>query len=134
MGISWSGLFWKVVIWKTPFCKSPHKFYSKDKNPKNNWVGHSLMKPMDVDELLNIRVIISELEARLNDDDEIDASGITESQIEIVVVAELAQQEYIPMGGVGEEFEATVVTEKELKNKVWILKQILKILEQWVNL
>ena len=60
------------------------------------------MKPMDVDELLNIRVIISELEARLNDDDEIDASGITESQIEIVVVAELAQQEYIPMGGVGE--------------------------------
>ena len=38
------------------------------------------MKPMDVDELFNIRVIIIELEARLKDDDALDASGITEGQ------------------------------------------------------
>ena len=40
------------------------------------------MKPMDVDEFFNIRVIISELDALLNDDDVIDASGITEVQTE----------------------------------------------------
>ena len=62
---------------KNFFCKSPHKFYLKDKNPKNHWFGYSLMKPIDVDELFNRRVIINELEARLNDDYEIDASGIT---------------------------------------------------------
>ena len=37
---------------------------------------------MDVYEFLNIRVIIIELEARLNDDDVIDESGITEVQKE----------------------------------------------------
>ena len=36
---------------------------------------------MDVDGFLNIRVIISELEANYNDDDIIDASGIKEGQI-----------------------------------------------------
>ena len=38
------------------------------------------MKPIDVDELFNRRVKISELEANLNDDDAIDASVITEGQ------------------------------------------------------
>ena len=41
------------------------------------------MKPIDVDEFFNRRVIIIELEASLNDDDEIEAPGITEEQIEI---------------------------------------------------
>ena len=43
------------------------------------------MKPLYVDELFNRRVIISELKARLNDDDVIDASGITEVQTETAV-------------------------------------------------
>ena len=42
---------------------------------------------MDVDELFNIRVIISEFEARLNDDDSIDASQITDFQTETEGVA-----------------------------------------------
>ena len=45
------------------------------------------MKPIDVDELFNRRFIISEFEDSLNDDDAIDASGITESQTETSVVA-----------------------------------------------
>ena len=45
------------------------------------------MKPIDVDELFNIRVIISELEASLNDDEKIESSRITEGQIETPVVA-----------------------------------------------
>ena len=49
-----------------------HKFYIKDKTLTNHWVRHSLMEPIDVDELFNRRVIISELEASLNDDDTID--------------------------------------------------------------
>ena len=35
---------------------------------------------MDVHKLFNRRAIISELEARLNDDDAIEAPGITEGQ------------------------------------------------------
>ena len=60
------------------------------------------MKPMDVDKLFNIRVIISELEASLNGDYAVEASGITEVQTETSVVAEVAQKEDIPMVGVGE--------------------------------
>ena len=51
------------------------------------------MKPMDLDKLFNRRVIISELEASLNDDDAIDASGITECQTETAVVAEVVKEE-----------------------------------------
>ena len=47
------------------------------------------MKPIGVDELFNIRVIISELEYSLNDDDTIDASWITKYQTETAVVAGL---------------------------------------------
>ena len=65
---------------KNLFCISSHRFYFKDKNPKNRWVGHSLMKPMYVDELLNRMFIVSELEAGLNDDAAIDTSGIIEGQ------------------------------------------------------
>ena len=35
------------------------------------------MKPMDIDEFFYRRVVIIELETSLNDDDAIDASGIT---------------------------------------------------------
>ena len=35
------------------------------------------MKPIDVDELFNRRVIISKLESSLNDDDSIDAAVVT---------------------------------------------------------
>ena len=41
---------------------------SKYKAKKTNLVGHSLMKPIDVDELFSKRVIFHELEASLNDD------------------------------------------------------------------
>ena len=47
---------------------------------------------MGVDELFNRRVITSELEASLNDDDEIDTSGITEGQIETAAVVEVVQR------------------------------------------
>ena len=60
------------------------------------------MKPMDVDELFNRRVIISELEAHFNDDNSIDASGITYIQTETLVVAEVVQKYYIQLGGVSE--------------------------------
>ena len=39
----------------------------------NHWVGYSLMKPSDVVKLFNRRVIISELESSLINDDAIDA-------------------------------------------------------------
>ena len=38
------------------------------------------------------------------------------------------------MGGMGEKVEATVVPENNLKNQLLILKQLLKMLEQWVNM
>ena len=41
-----------------------------------NLVRHSLMKPIDVDELLNRWVIISELESSFNDCDAIYASVV----------------------------------------------------------
>ena len=72
---------------KNPFLTSPQKFYIKDKTHTNHWFVHSLMKTIDVDELFNIRVIISEFEASLNDDDKIESSGITEVQTETPVVA-----------------------------------------------
>ena len=50
------------------------------------------MKPIDVDELFNRRVIISELEYSLNDDNTIDTSFIKEVQKETSVVAEVVQK------------------------------------------
>ena len=50
------------------------------------------MKPIDVDKLFNRRIIISELESSLNDDDAIDTSVVTEGQTEASVVAELVQE------------------------------------------
>ena len=38
----------------------------------NHWVGHSLIKPIGVDELFIGRVVICEFESILNDDDDID--------------------------------------------------------------
>ena len=66
---------------KNHFFTYYHKFYIKDKTSKNHWVGHSLMKPIDVDKLSNRRVINSELEASFIGDDAIDASVITGVQI-----------------------------------------------------
>ena len=70
------------------------------------------MKTIDVDELLNIRVIISEVVSSLNNDGEIESSGITEVQTETSVVAEVVWKEYTPVGKVGEEVEANFVTAK----------------------
>ena len=56
--------------------------YIKYKTPTYHWVGHLLMKPIEVDKLFKIRVIISELETSLNDDDSIDVSGIKEGKTE----------------------------------------------------
>ena len=42
----------------------------------NHWVGNSLMRPIDIYKLFNIRAIIRELESILNDDKVIDASGV----------------------------------------------------------
>ena len=72
---------------KKHFLISPQKFYIKDKTHKNHWFVHSLMKNIDIDELFNRKIIISEVEYSLNDDDEIELSGITEGQTETPVVA-----------------------------------------------
>ena len=45
------------------------------------------MKPIDVDELFNRRVIISELESSFNDNEEIDAPVFPEGEPEAPVVA-----------------------------------------------
>ena len=45
------------------------------------------MKPIDVDELFNRRVIISELESSLNDDDAIESSVVPEGKTEASFVA-----------------------------------------------
>ena len=47
---------------------------------KKIWVGHSLIKTIDVDELFNRRDIIRELESSLNHDDVIDASVVSEGK------------------------------------------------------
>ena len=65
---------------KNTFGTSYRKFCMKYKTPTSHWVVNSLMIPIGVDELFNIRVIISELEDSLNDDDTIDASGIPEAK------------------------------------------------------
>ena len=46
------------------------------------------MKPIDIDELFNIRVIIYELEFRLNDDDTISASVVVNGKTEASFLAE----------------------------------------------
>ena len=59
IGICFSGLLQKVVdLNKTPFCKSPHKFHIKDIAMTNHWVGHLLMKPIDVDGFFNRNFIV----------------------------------------------------------------------------
>ena len=58
----------------------------------NPMVGHSLMKPIYVDDLFNRMFIISELGDSLNDDDAIDASGIIEVQTETAIFAEAVQK------------------------------------------
>ena len=58
---------------KKPFFTPSQKIYIKDKTPMNHWVGNSLIKPIDDDELLNIRLITSELKSILNEYDAIDA-------------------------------------------------------------
>ena len=60
------------------------------------------MKPIDVDELFNRRVIISELEYSLNDDDTIDASVVSGGEIKSSFVAKLVQESDIIVGEVGE--------------------------------
>ena len=50
------------------------------------------MKPIDVDKFFNRRVIISELESSLNNDDTIDASFVPEGETEASVVAEVVQE------------------------------------------
>ena len=42
---------------KNPFGISYHKFYIKDKYMVNHWIVHSKMKPIDIDELLDRKVI-----------------------------------------------------------------------------
>ena len=59
---------WNTIEWVYPksrnvnintFCTSGHRFYTKDKDMTCHWVGHSKMKPIDVDEFFNIKAIIN---------------------------------------------------------------------------
>ena len=71
----WNTLEWVVPrsrnVEKKPFFTSYNKFKIEYKAPKNHWVGHSLMKPIDDDKFFNGRFIISELESSLNNDEKI---------------------------------------------------------------
>ena len=49
---------------------------------KNHWVGNSQIKPIDVDELFNIKVIIDKLGSSLNENDAIDASVVADDVTE----------------------------------------------------
>ena len=49
------------------------------------------MKPVDVDEILNRRIIISELGSSLNNDDAIYASVVTKAETEASAVSEVSQ-------------------------------------------
>ena len=55
----------------------------------NNWVGHSLIKPIDVNELFNRNFIIHKLGSSLNDDESIIASVVAEGETEEAVFAEV---------------------------------------------
>ena len=94
--IHWNNLelvFPKILnVNKTPFCTSYHNFLIIDRNPTNHWIGLSRIKPIDVDDLFNIRFIMSELEASFNDNDTFNSSGITEGQTEAEVVEEVLQK------------------------------------------
>ena len=92
--------------------------YLKDKNPENHWAGHSLMKPMNVDELFNKRVITSELEARLNYDDGIDASGITKGQTETKVLAEVLKNKTYQCVEWAKKLKLILFLKDNLKNQV----------------
>ena len=72
---------------KNPSFISSKKFYIKNKTSTNDWVGSSPMKHIDVDELFNRRVIISELAYNLNDDDAIDSYVVQKGETESLVVA-----------------------------------------------
>ena len=74
---------------KNTFCTSSEKLYIKYKTNTNHWVGHSIIKTVDVYESFNRKVIISVLEASLNDYGVIDASGVTEGKTETAVFVEL---------------------------------------------
>ena len=63
---------------------------------------------MNVDKFFNIKIIISELEQHFNDDYAADVSGITDSQTETVVVAEVVNTNYITVGEVGGEVEDNI--------------------------
>ena len=57
------------------------------------WVVYSLMKPIDVDELINNKFIISELEYSLTDDDKVDTSGVAYVRTESSAVEEVVQED-----------------------------------------
>ena len=57
----------KSLCVKKYFCTSFHKFFIKDKYLKKYWVGHLVIKPLDVDVCFNRRVIISAFGYSLND-------------------------------------------------------------------
>ena len=73
------------------------------------------MKPIDIDELYDRRFITSELESSFNNDDAIDASGITQVQPETAVFQKQYKKEDIPVCEVGEEVEATAVPGKQIQ-------------------
>ena len=66
MEYTWVGRPQKSQCDDNPFCKSSHTLYIKYKDIKCHWFGHSKMKPIDVDELFNIKAIINESEFSLN--------------------------------------------------------------------
>ena len=43
-----------------------------------HWVGHSKIKPFDVDESFDIEVVIDELESNFNDNDRTESSAVAE--------------------------------------------------------
>ena len=75
----------------------------------NHWVGHLLIKLIDVSELFNRRIIIRELESGLNDYDAIYISVVAKGETESSVVAEVVQEAFGTVGGL---VESDIVPDK----------------------
>ena len=75
----------------------------------NHQVGQSIIKPIDVGELFNRRIIICELESGLNDYDAIYISVVAKGETESSVVAEVVQEAFGTVGGL---VESDIVPDK----------------------
>ena len=63
--IHWNKFEWvnpiSLIERNTNFCVSTKNFYLKDNDKTSHWVGHSRLKPLDLEDFYNSKRIINEL-------------------------------------------------------------------------